>query len=131
NRSHDTLSSLSSRLQTLNETSASLQNLTNHVDDLKQALSSPRSRGVLGEQQLEDLVVDSLPPSSYSFQASLPHPSGGTVRPDVLLSLPDPIGRIAIDAKYPLDAFQELNAVTSTETTTLRASQTSARKKFK
>ena len=67
-RSHDTLNSLSARLQKLNETSDSLQNLTVHVDDLKQALSSPRARGVLGEQQLEDLVADTLPPSSYSFQ---------------------------------------------------------------
>eukprot|EP00520_Triparma_pacifica_P012640 CAMPEP_0118636890 /NCGR_PEP_ID=MMETSP0785-20121206/2868_1 /TAXON_ID=91992 /ORGANISM="Bolidomonas pacifica, Strain CCMP 1866" /LENGTH=384 /DNA_ID=CAMNT_0006528055 /DNA_START=271 /DNA_END=1422 /DNA_ORIENTATION=+ len=129
--SHETLTSLSTRLQKLNETSNELKNLTVHVDDLKQALSSPRARGVLGEQQLEDLIMDSLPPSSYSFQASLPHPDGSTVRPDVLLSLPDPIGCIAVDAKYPLNAFQEILAVSSSETVTLRASQSDARKRFK
>lgn len=131
-KSHETLTSLSVRLQTLNETSKRLQNLTEHVDDLKRTLASPRARGFLGEQRLEDLVTDSLPPSSYTFQGSLEHPADGSlVRPDCLLTLPEPIGTIAVDAKFPLDSFRELLAARSTETTTLRAAQTEARKKFK
>jgi hypothetical protein len=63
--------------------------------------------------------------------ATLPHPDGSLVRPDVLLTLPNPIGSIAVDAKFPLDAFQDLLSVTSSDSTTLKASQSLARKRFK
>ena len=66
-----------------------------------------------GELQLSDLVSTILPPSAYSFQATL---STG-VRADCLLDLPNPPGSIVVDAKFPLDGYRRLrDAATPDET---------------
>jgi DNA recombination protein RmuC len=53
---------------------------------------------------MQDLVQGALPPSAYSFQATL----GGGVRVDCLLLLPNPPGAIALDAKFPLESYRAL-----------------------
>jgi len=50
------------------------------------------------------LVTDALPPSAYTFQATL---SNGK-RADCLLKLPNPPGSIVIDSKFPLESYLAL-----------------------
>jgi len=126
-----TLADLKSRLDKVNDAKATMDNLTDHVSDLKSVLAGPRTRGVFGEQRLEEIVTDCLPPSAYSFQKTLSHPGGGTVRPDCLLTLPPPIGNLCVDAKFPLTAFEELVSISAADGGTLRAAQADARKKLK
>ncbi len=72
---------------------------------LQDILSNKQSRGAFGEiAALADLVRDVLPAANYEFQATLP--SGKRV--DCLLKLPNPPGSIAIDAKFPLEAYRGL-----------------------
>ena len=71
---------------------------------LQDILSNKQTRGAFGEIQLTDIVTKALPSDSYTMQATL---SNGK-RADCLIHLPNPPGPIAIDAKFPLEAYEAL-----------------------
>ncbi len=54
--------------------------------------------------QLADIVRDALPPNAYEFNALL----ANNRRADCLVRLPHPPGPIAIDARFPVEAFHAL-----------------------
>ena len=86
---------------------------------LQEVLSNKQARGAFGEVQLNDLVVNALPPSAYEFQYTL---SSG-VRADCMLRLPNPPGSIAIDAKFPLESYRILREMGAGDPTTQAAAQ--------
>ena len=70
---------------------------------LEGILGGAKNRGTFGETTLERLLEDSLPPSQYTLQFSFR--SGKTA--DAVIHLRDK-KMMAIDSKFPLDAFQRL-----------------------
>lgn len=120
------LANLQTGLKAITHTHSTIKNLTVQVADLGKVLNSPKTRGIFGEQQLESLVKDIMPPGAFSFQTSL----ATNVRPDCVLMLPPPIGRLCIDAKFPLTAFQELCDANVSNPTAVREAQVAARKRL-
>jgi DNA recombination protein RmuC len=98
------LGELRERIARIDAAQANINELSNQVLSLNQILSNKQARGSFGELQLQDLVASVLPPSAYSFQA----PLGAGKRVDCLLTLPNPPGPIAIDAKFPLESYRAL-----------------------
>lgn len=98
---------LRERLVKIDEAQKKIGDLSTQVVSLQNILSNKQARGAFGEVQLNDLVQNALPPQAYEFQSTL---STG-VRVDCLLKLPNPPGSIAIDAKFPLESYQQLRAV--------------------
>jgi len=98
------LGMLNTRLAVIGEAQKKLDSLTTEVVGLQEVLGNKQARGAFGEIQLNDLVVNALPPSAYSFQTTL---SNGK-RADCLIMLPNPPGSIAIDSKFPLDSYRRL-----------------------
>ncbi len=96
------------RLAVIDKAQANIADLSSQVVSLQNILSNKQARGAFGEIQLNDLVRQVLPPSAYSFQATL---SNGK-RADCLLELPNPPGAIAIDAKFPLESYHALQTAT-------------------
>jgi len=90
------------RLSTIDEAQKRIDNLSQNVVSLQDVLTDKRARGAFGEVQLHQLVQQVLPESAYTMQATL---SNGR-RADCLLRLPDPVGAIVIDAKFPLENYQ-------------------------
>ncbi len=70
-------------------------------------MGNKQARGSFGERQLEDLIMDVLPPESYAFQTTL---STG-VRPDCVIKLPYPPGDMIIDSKFPLESYSKIGHV--------------------
>jgi DNA recombination protein RmuC len=99
-----TMTDLKERLAVIDVAQKNITTLSTQVVGLQDILSNKQARGAFGEIQLNDLVIQALPPSAYAFQATLA--SGRRV--DCLLTLPNPPGAIAIDAKFPLEAYQTL-----------------------
>lgn len=99
-----TLGELRERLAVIDKAQQNITELSTQVVGLQDILSNKQARGAFGEVQLYDLVTSILPPSAYSFQALLQ--TG--VRPDCQLLLPNPPGPIAIDSKFPLEAYRAL-----------------------
>lgn len=98
------LSELRERLAVIDAAQKNIAELSSQVVGLQDILSNKQARGAFGEVQMQDLVQSALPPSAYSFQATL----ASGVRADCLLLLPNPPGAIALDAKFPLESYRVL-----------------------
>jgi len=100
------LTELQERLATIDKAQTNIEKLSGDVLSLQDILSNKQTRGAFGEIQLQDIVSKALPSDSYTWQATL---SNGK-RPDCLIHLPNPPGPIVIDAKFPLEAYEQLVA---------------------
>lgn len=98
------LNQLEQRLAKIDTAQKSMEHVADNVLQLQAILSDKRARGAFGEIQLVHLLREQLPENSYFFQHSL---SNGT-RVDCMLSLPHPVGPISIDAKFPLEHYQQM-----------------------
>jgi DNA recombination protein RmuC len=106
------LGELSQRLETIDKAQRNITDLSEQVVSLQHVLDDKHARGAFGEVQLNDIVVDALPPSAYDFQVVL----SNARRADCVIKLPNPPGPIVIDAKFPLTAYMAmLNATDDVE----------------
>ena len=105
-RTAHSLGELQQRLSTIDKAQDNITKLSGDVLSLQDILSNKQTRGAFGEIQLNDIVTKALPSDSYTLQATL---SNGR-RADCLIHLPNPPGPIAIDSKFPLEAYEALRA---------------------
>ena len=105
-RTTKSLTGMAEKLAVITEANTHISALTNQVTQLQNILSNKQARGSFGEVQLENLVRDALPENAFDFQATL----GNGRRVDCLLRLPNPPGPIAIDSKFPLEAYRRLTS---------------------
>ncbi|QFS81274.1 DNA recombination protein RmuC [Roseivivax sp. THAF40] len=103
-RTARSLGELQERLAAIDKAQANITKLSGDVLSLQDILSNKQTRGAFGEIQLTDIVSKALPSDSYALQATL---SNGK-RADCLVHLPNPPGPIAIDSKFPLEAYEAL-----------------------
>ena len=105
----NSLTDLKQRLAVIDTAQKNITELSTQVVGLQDILANKQARGAFGEIQLNDLIVQALPPNAYTFQAAV----GGNRRVDCLLTLPNPPGSIGIDAKFPLEHYQALRQASS------------------
>ena len=110
-RTAKSLGELQERLTAIDKAQDNITKLSGDVLSLQDILSNKQTRGAFGEIQLNDIVYKALPKDSYSMQATL---SNGK-RADCLIHLPNPPGPIAIDSKFPLEAYEALRRADSPE----------------
>ncbi|HKL56177.1 MAG TPA: DNA recombination protein RmuC, partial [Roseovarius sp.] len=103
-RTAQSLGDLQQRLAAIDKAQENITKLSGDVLSLQDILSNKQTRGAFGEIQLNDIVSKALPSDSYTMQATL---SNGR-RADCLIHLPNPPGPIAIDSKFPLEAYEAL-----------------------
>ncbi len=108
-RTAQSLGELQQRLQSIDKAQENITKLSGDVLSLQDILSNKQTRGAFGEIQLTDIVGKALPKDSYTLQATL---SNGK-RADCLIHLPNPPGPIAIDSKFPLEAYETLRRADS------------------
>ena len=116
-KSTKTMTDLRERLVKIDTAQKNIVELSSQVVSLQDVLSNKQARGAFGEIQLNDIIVDALPPSAYRFQATL----GNNSRCDCLLTLPNPPGAIVIDAKFPLESYRALRNAENDADRTLAA----------
>jgi DNA recombination protein RmuC len=100
------LDGLTERLAKIDVAQKNLDDLSSQVVGLQDILANKQARGAFGEVQLNNLITEMLPPDNYEFQKTL---SNGK-RADCVLTLPNPPGDIAIDAKFPLESYRALHS---------------------
>jgi len=105
---HDSLAKLQERLAVIDTAQNNIQSLAGQVVQLQAILSNKQTRGAFGQSRMEAIVADGLPSGAFEFQATL---SNGS-RPDCLIRMPNGAPQLAIDAKFPLEAY---NAIRSGE----------------
>ncbi len=100
----ETMGLLQQRLAVIDAAQKNITELSAEVVSLQDILSNKQARGAIGQTQMEDLVRNMLPPGAFDFQVTL---SNGK-RADCVVRLPNPPGLIAVDSKYPHEAFMQL-----------------------
>lgn len=108
-RTSRSLGELQERLAAIDRAQSNIVKLSGDVLGLQDILSNKQTRGAFGEIQLREIVLRALPPDAVSFQTTL---SNGA-RVDCLIDLPQPPGPMAVDAKFPLEAYEALRAAKS------------------
>jgi DNA recombination protein RmuC len=101
--SSQTISQLQERLAVIDAAQKNLVELSSQMVSLQDILGNKQARGRFGEILLENLLRDALPAGAFQLQAML-----GSGRVDCLIRLPHPPGPIAIDAKFPKEAYDAL-----------------------
>ena len=118
-KSAKNLKDLHERLALIDRAQKNIETLSGEVTGLQNLLSNKQARGAFGEKQMQDLIENYLPPDAYTFQATL---SNGK-RADALIHLPNDQGDVAIDAKFPMEAWRRLDdAENDIETTAAQRS---------
>ena len=108
------LGKLNERLAVIDAAQARIAGMTEEVVSLKDILANKQTRGAFGQGRMEAIVRDGLPVGAFEFQAAL---STG-VRPDCVVRLPGDSRVLAVDAKFPLEAFTVFNQARSEEART-------------
>ncbi len=108
----ENLGRLNERLAVIDAAQARLTEMTREVVSLKDILANKQSRGAFGQGRMEAIVRDGLPSGSYDFQFTLKN----RARPDCVIRLPGDPRLLAVDAKFPLEAFSLLRAARDDDT---------------
>jgi DNA recombination protein RmuC len=103
-KTNQTFIDVMARLATIDEAQKKIDGLTTNVVSLQELLGDKRSRGAFGEVQLEALVRNVLPTSSFAMQ----HTFENGTRADCALFLPQPTGTVAVDSKFPLENYHRM-----------------------
>lgn len=99
---------VSERLDQVHKGLGEMQNLAVGVGDLKRVLSNVKTRGILGEVQLGNILSQILSPCQYEENVAVRRGSGERV--EFAIKLPgkqDGEGQVylPIDAKFPMDVY--------------------------
>lgn len=114
-KSAETMGLLQERLAVIDAAQKNISELSAEVVSLQDILSNKQTRGAIGQTQMEDLVRNMLPPGAFEFQYTLTNGK----RADCIIRLPNPPGVIAVDSKYPHEAFMLLRAATDERSRTI------------
>jgi DNA recombination protein RmuC len=105
------LSKLNERIAVIDAAQARMAGLGEEVVSLKDILANKQTRGAFGQGRMEAIVRDGLPAGAYAFQPTL----SNRARPDCVIRLPGDARVLAVDAKFPLEAFTALSEARSEE----------------
>ena len=97
------------RLEQVYKSLGEMQKVGDGVADLKKVLSNVKTRGILGEVQLGAILEEILSPEQY--EVNIATKKGSSDRVEFAVKLPGdgeaPV-YLPVDAKFPLDAYQNL-----------------------
>jgi DNA recombination protein RmuC len=116
---HENLAKLQERLAVIDSAQSNIRALAGEVVTLQSILSNKQTRGAFGQARMETIVADGLPMGAFEFQATL---SNGN-RPDCLILMPNGSPSLAIDAKFPLEAYNAIRAAETADETRLAETQ--------
>jgi DNA recombination protein RmuC len=115
---HDTLEKrlgesfkqVSDRLEQVHKGLGEMQTLAVGVGDLKKVLSNVKTRGILGEYQLGNILEQILSPEQYAINVATKQGSRDSV--EFAVKLPgksdEKVVWLPIDSKFPLESYQAL-----------------------
>ena len=101
---------VSERLEQVHKGLGEMQNLAVGVGDLKKVLSNVKTRGILGEYQLGNILEQIMSPGQYDMNVATKKGSQANV--EYAVKLPGKADEktvwLPIDSKFPLESYQRL-----------------------
>lgn len=102
---------VSERLELVHQGLGEMQNLAVGVGDLKRVFTNVKTRGILGEIQLGNIIEDILTPEQYAKNVATKKGSAERVEYAIKIPAKDDGERVIwlpIDAKFPVEDYQRL-----------------------
>lgn len=110
NRLKASFETVSKQLESVNQGLGEMKTVARDVDTLNKVLSNTKTRGILGELQLGQIIEDIMTPSQY--EREVPTVSGSSERVEYAIKLPgvedDGYVYLPIDSKFPLEDYYRL-----------------------
>ncbi|MBJ7540665.1 DNA recombination protein RmuC [Streptococcus sp. SL1232] len=110
NRLKASFETVSKQLESVNQGLGEMKTVAQDVGTLNKVLSNTKTRGILGELQLGQIIEDIMTPSQY--EREVPTVSGSSERVEYAIKLPgvedDGYVYLPIDSKFPLEAYYRL-----------------------
>jgi DNA recombination protein RmuC len=106
-KTNETFSNILERLSKIDEAQKKIENLSTNIVSLQDVLTDKKSRGTFGEVQLNQILTSIFGERNdkvFELQKKL---SNDTIV-DAYMKLPEPIGNICIDSKFPLENYQKM-----------------------
>lgn len=104
--SHETFTDVIKRLTMIDETQKKIDALSTDIISLQDVLTDKKTRGIFGEVQLNQILSSIFGPVEGTvYQLQYPILSG---RVDAALFLPQPLGIVPIDSKFPLENYRRM-----------------------
>lgn len=104
-KTNKTFANVLERLSKIDEAQKKIDNLSNDIVSLQSVLTDKKSRGIFGEVNLHQILASVFGEKNnklYSLQYTL---STGVIA-DAIVFAPEPLGRICIDSKFPLENYR-------------------------
>lgn len=104
-KTNKTFTSVLERLSKIDEAQRKIDILSNDIVSLQSILTDKKTRGIFGEINLKHILSSVFGEENnkiYKLQYNFPN---GTIA-DCVVFAPEPIGKIAIDSKFPLEHYQ-------------------------
>ncbi len=106
---------VSEQLDRVHKGLGDMQNLAAGVVDLRKILANVKTRGIFGEQQLENLLSDILSPEQYVKNVVTKKGTRDPVEFAIrLVGNDDSVTLLPVDSKFPIEIFQKLLAARET-----------------
>ncbi|MCO4484544.1 hypothetical protein Si130_01201 [Streptococcus infantarius subsp. infantarius] len=110
NRLKASFETVSKQLESVNQGLGEMKTVAQDVGTLNKVLSNTKTRGILGELQLGQIIEDIMTPSQY--EREVPTVSGSSERVEYAIKLPgvedDSYVYLPIDSKFPLEDYYRL-----------------------
>lgn len=110
NRLKASFETVSKQLESVNQGLGEMKNVAQDVGTLNKVLSNTKTRGILGELQLGQIIEDIMTPNQY--EREFPTISGSNERVEYAIKLPgtddDGYVYLPIDSKFPLEDYYRL-----------------------
>lgn len=104
-KTNKTFSSVLERLAKIDEAQKKIDNLSSDIVSLESVLTDKKSRGIFGEVTLHQIlssVFGEKNDSVYNLQYTL----SNSYIADAIVFAPEPLGKICIDSKFPLENYR-------------------------
>jgi len=106
-KTNKTFVNILERLSKIDEAQKKIDSLSNNIISLQDVLTDKKSRGTFGEVQLNHILISIFGEKNdkvYELQKKL---SNDTIA-DAVLHIPEPVGMLCIDSKFPLENYQRM-----------------------
>lgn len=106
-KTNKTFTSVLERLSKIDEAQKKIETLSSDIVSLQSVLTDKKSRGIFGEINLKHILSSIFGEKNdniYIMQYTFPN----KFIADAVLFAPEPLGTIAIDSKFPLEAYQKM-----------------------
>ena len=110
-QTNQTFNNVLVRLTKIDEAQKKIDQLSGEIISLQDILTDKKTRGIFGEVQLNQILIAAFGENNTKLYDTQYKLSNGTIADAVLLA-PEPLGKIAIDSKFPLENYRRMIDIT-------------------